>query len=256
MSIKRRRLANNGWPVGRLTVANLRSRHPEWWVAAAAVGAWLILLLGAVAGVATHGARAHDHALGVDGSGRFAAVLGWWAVMTVAMMLPLVLPAVRRVAVSSFWHRRQRAASEFVAGYLAVWMLVGVITVGALSNLASLIGSTATMAAAFTAAAVWQLSAAKRRSLRRCSRSSPLAPTGWRAARDCARFGAVIGWSCVTSCWALMAATVTAAHTFEVMAVVFGVQLNERFRRRPAVALSAAVIAALALILVLPRALT
>ena len=48
-----------------------------------------------------------------------------WALMVAAMMLPVVAPQVRRVAMRSLWSRRHRAAVSFVAGYVAVWLVLG-----------------------------------------------------------------------------------------------------------------------------------
>jgi predicted metal-binding membrane protein len=67
----------------------------------------------------------------------------------------------------------------------------------------------------------------------------PLAPRGWRADADCARFGAMAGASCVSVCWALMAVCVVFAHSLPVMAVLFAVQLTGRYRRDPSPALTA-----------------
>jgi predicted metal-binding membrane protein len=54
----------------------------------------------------------------------FPAFLAVWAVMMAAMMLPGAAPAVlRRVADT----RQVRAVPAFLAGYLAVWTLVGVV---------------------------------------------------------------------------------------------------------------------------------
>ncbi len=197
-------------------------RHPEWWVVAAAAGAWAWTF-----------ALPHPHA----GHGGHATPAGPGAlgtgVMVVAMMLPLTLPGVRHVARSSLWRRRHRAVAGFLAGYLAVWtpaMLAITVAAGAGTSLA---GWTAAAVAATAAAALWELAPAKRRWQRRCERTVPLAPRGWRADADCARFGALAGASCVPACWALMAACVVFAHSLPVMAVLFGVQLSGRYRRHP-----------------------
>lgn len=204
--------------------------------------------------LAASGSAGHDHALGLGGSHSFAVGLAWWAAMAVAMMVPVTLAAVRHVALSSSWPRRHRAVAVFLAAFLGVWVAVGALLVAVNGMVVARFGPAVTVVVAFAAAAAWQLSATKRRWLRRCGRTVPLAPRGWRADWDCARFGAGAGWSCVVSCWALMAATVAAAHSLVVMAVLFGVQLSERSRRRPASVASALVIVGAGAALLVARA--
>src|SRR6476660_9697352 len=50
-----------------------------------------------------------------------AGMVGEWALMVAAMMLPLAAPMVRHVADRSFAFRRTRAALLFLCAYLAVW---------------------------------------------------------------------------------------------------------------------------------------
>lgn len=226
--------------------------HPEWWAAGAAVIAWLALLTAAGSDIAVHGLSGHSHALGATSGRSGLAVLTAWAVMAVAMMVPLTLPTVRHVALSSFWSRRHRAAAAFLAGYLCVWLTAGAVLVAAVTAFASLAGETFTVMASFTAATAWQLSPRRQRALRRCARTVPLAPRGWHADRDCALFGVSVGRTCVTTCWALMVATVAAAHTLEIMGAFFALQLHERSVRRPNPLLGAVLVTATGLVLVMP----
>lgn len=200
-------------------------RHPEWWVAAAAAGAWMWMF--AVPHPHTHG----GHAAGAD--------VRWAGVMVVAMMLPLTIPHVRHVARSSLWRRRHRAIAGFLAGYVGVWMLAILAVVAVLAAGSRLAGWMVVAGLVTGAAVLWEVAPGKRRLLRRCGRTVPLAPRGWRADADCARFGAMAGASCVSVCWALMAACVVFAHSLPVMAVLFGVQLSGRYRREPSPALAA-----------------
>ncbi len=201
-------------------------RHPEWWVVAAAAGAWAWM-----AAIVPAGHGAHGPATGAD--------VRATGLMVAAMMLPMAIPGVRHVASSSLWRRRHRAIAGFAAGYLAVWMLAMAALTGAVGVAAALAGWTAAAVVAMAAAALWELAPVKRRLLRRCGRTVPLAPNGWRADADCARFGAQAGASCVCTCWALMAACVAFAHSLPLMAVLFGVQLAGRYRRHPSPALAA-----------------
>lgn len=214
------------WPSTLHRARRFGWRHPEWWPAASAAGAWVWLA-----------AAPHPHAGHVMAPGAL-----WLAVMAVAMMAPLTLPGVRHVARSSLWRRRHAAIAEFLAGYLAVWMLAMLAIAAAVSAGASVGGWAAAGAVAAVAAALWELAPARARHLRRCERTAPLAPRGWRADADCAGFGARAGVSCVGTCWALMAACVAVPHSLPVMAVLFGVQLSARYRRHHSPAASAAAV--------------
>lgn len=194
---------------------------------AVAVAAWAVLA-GMAAAHAGHPHMSHmSHGM-----------LGMVA-MVIAMMLPLTLANVRHVALSSLWRRRHRAIAAFLAGYLAVWIAVQAgITMG-WKLLASLAGWKVAVGAAVVLAALWELSPARVRRLRRCHRTVPLAPRGWRADGDCALYGVTTGLSCAAMCWALMAACAAFSHSLPVMAVLFGVQLSGRYQRRPRPVLAA-----------------
>ena len=71
------------------------------------------------------------------------------------------------------------------------------------------------------------------RGLNGCHRSIPLAPRGWRADRDCIRFGALIGTRCLVSCWALMLVCFASGHALAATAIVTGVGVGERFMGKP-----------------------
>ena len=188
-------------------------RHPEWWALALSAGAWVLLLRG----------HAHVHTYG--------DLLRSWMVMSMAMMLPMVAEPMRLAAERSFWHRRHRAILAFLLGYLGCWMLIG-----AAVSFVHIAPSARNVAAsiAFAVAGAWQLTRWKRRGLNGCHRSMPLAPAGWRADRDCIRFGARIGTRCIVSCWALMLACFLSGHALIATLLVTAVGLAERYaRRRP-----------------------
>jgi hypothetical protein len=69
----------------------------------------------------------------------------------------------------------------------------------------------------------------------------PLAPRGWRADRDCLRYGWTVGRHCVMSCGIMMTACVLASHAFVAMAGVTAIAAVERRmpRLRPRVTASA-----------------
>ena len=129
-----------------------------------------------------------------------------WSFMVLAMMLPLVLGPIRATARRSLWYRRDRAIGGFLVGYLGPWLLIGLFASAPAAAL-SLDGRSylpALAALGFAVAAAWQLTPIRRRALWSCHRTAPLAPHGWRADRDCIRYGWEIGRSGLVSCWAMM----------------------------------------------------
>jgi predicted metal-binding membrane protein len=195
-------------------------RYPHWWAFALSAGAWWWL-------AARWWRTSHDHAQ----AGGFALVD--WSLMVVAMMMPLVFAHMRFAAARSLWGRRQRAVIAFAFGYLATWLLTGLL----LSALVS--GSVVRhfdfpwmAAAAFGTASLWQLVPFRRRALAACDRTMPLAPRGWRADRDCLRFGWSVGIRCVVACGALMMACVFAGHSVLAMICASAVAMSERYGAR------------------------
>ncbi|HEY4042803.1 MAG TPA: DUF2182 domain-containing protein [Rhodopila sp.] len=225
--------------------------HPEWWLLAAGVGAWLILLL----------PPAHEHSLLCTSvafgasqpffSGAWSTAwlpltgnLAGWVLMTIAMMAPLIVLPVRHVAFRSFRDRRHRAIGEFLAGYFGVWIGFGVVLIAMLQSV-GLGGRDVIPAVGYLMAAAWQLTPSKRIALWRCHRTVPLAPEGWLADLACLRFGIGIGASCLASCWALMALPMLASHGLGSMACIEAAMIHERYQRRmrPRMAASVALLA-------------
>ena len=106
----------------------------------------------------------------------------------------------------SLWYRRDRAIGGFLVSYLGPWLLIGLFASAPAAAL-SLDGRSylpALAALGFAVAAAWQLTPIRRRALWSCHRTAPLAPHGWRADRDCIRYGWEIGRSGLVSCWAMM----------------------------------------------------
>jgi len=206
-------------------------RHPEWWTLGLSGIAWLMLLYPAVLSAgAGHWSHARLAAAPVTPLELWPRALADWMLMVVAMMVPLVVDSVRGTATRSLWRRRQRAIAGFLIGYLAPWLVVG-----ALVSVVEVLGRPGSTVAVvgFALAAVWQLSPRKWRALQACHRTAPLAPRGWRADRDCLRYGWSIGRTCVLSCWALMLACVLAGHSLPALACASVVALAERYVVRP-----------------------
>ena len=163
-----------------------------------------------------------------DGPGTDLGGLGWylgvWVTMTAAMMLPTAAPAARHVA------RRASGvpALLFIAGYLAVWTVYGLLAYAIYRLVASLdIGQLAwdrsgpyVAGGVIIAAGLYELTPFKRASLRRCR--SPQE----RGAFDS---GLAHGRDCVVCSGALMAVLfVLGAMSLVWMAVLTVVILIEK----------------------------
>jgi predicted metal-binding membrane protein len=138
----------------------------------------------------------------VPGAALTLAAAPAWTLMSVAMMTPAALPAVRHVAANSLRWRRRRATVEFLGVYLAMWTLYGLALLSMLALVRPV--GTRSLVLALALACGWQLTSSKRRALSACHRSSPLPLRGWPATAGVARFALRHGGACVGSCWALM----------------------------------------------------
>lgn len=128
-----------------------------------------------------------------------------WVLMTVAMMLPLALLPLSHVRARSFVRRRTRSMLLFVLGFIAIWMVVGVILAMAAWLLRWAVPAAFTsigLAVAFALA--WQVSPAKQWCLNRCHQRPPLTAFGLAADLDAFCFGVKNGAACAGACWALM----------------------------------------------------
>lgn len=190
--------------------------HPEWWTRGLCCLAWAVMLL--------HGRQHAGHE--VHHWMPFASELALWMLMVAAMMLPMVFQQMWMTAARSLWVRRHRAIAGFLLGYSAPWLALGVVAAGLREVRWT---HTYTVPAfGFAAAALWLPTRMHRRALTACHRSRPLAPVGWRADRDCLRFGGIIGVACVGSCWPLMFACAFAGHSLIAMTGGIAVSAVER----------------------------
>lgn len=196
-------------------------KWPEWWsLALCGLGWWAMLL--------------HDWrhaALGVHHWMTFSEELQGWMLMVFAMMLPPMRDSVRAIAFASLWARRHRAMAGFLLGYLAPWLILGIPVV--LLREETWTHTYAAPTAVFLVAALWQMTPMHARALIACHRTQPLAPTGWRADRDCLRFGCNIGFACISSCWPLMLACALTGHSLTAMIGGMALGLAERWSFRP-----------------------
>ena len=228
--------------------------HPEWWSMGLCVAAWLaILWRGSQMSAGMPVSHRHIHhnmtAGPLNASAALPGEAWWWLVMVVAMMFPMVRESIRTTAARSLWRRRHRAIVGFLIGYVSPWMVFGVAASAAVSWIRTLPGLQPSLATAlaFGVAVLWQVSPIKRRALLACHRSAPISPIGWRADRDCLRYGWTLGGACLISCWALMLACVFAEHSIPAMICATAVGWTERNTARPKQRFLCAAIAVLAL---------
>jgi predicted metal-binding membrane protein len=210
-----------------------------------AASAWLLLLWGPARdlplslclGAAGIG---HDFGAAIDAMASRAAparLLGEWALMVAAMMLPLAAPMVGHVAGRSFAVRRTRAALLFLLSYLAIWLAAGppvlALLLLAKAGLAAAGLGAAAPLIGCGAAALWQASPAKARALNRCHGTIPLRARGAGADLDLIRFGLLHGRRCAASCLPLMLPVMLAGHGPATMALLLFLLLAERAQHRP-----------------------
>jgi len=128
-----------------------------------------------------------------------------WGLMVVAMMLPKLIIPIQHIYAHSFRRRRILSALLFVFGYIAVWMVAGIIMTSAILALHLLMPDSYIPAIGLgLIAIVWQFSPIKQRFLNLGHDHRTLAAFGWAAYRDALRFGVMHGLWCVGSGWALM----------------------------------------------------
>jgi predicted metal-binding membrane protein len=172
--------------------------------AEAAIGAALVATSALAWFLAAHRMRGMDMGPGSD-LGTIAFFVPTWAIMMTAMMLPSALAAVLRVGGSP---RSAPAvgALSFTAGYLLVWLAIGLAVFAAYELLRELHpgllawnrGGALLAGGAVAAAALYELTPVKRRCLRRCRLS------GTDAAASPSRAGLDHGLDCLGCSGGLM----------------------------------------------------
>jgi predicted metal-binding membrane protein len=206
-------------------------------------GAWALTLyyaveMGAPVGTAMTGGMSADAMAGMESMAGMAmggmSAAGWsfsgavvfvaiWTVMMAAMMLPAAAPMIMIFA--SAPARRGQAAFVptwiFVAGYLLVWLMAGVIVyviIEIATETANHLGSVEKGAWAPIAlgiilimAGVYQFTPIKRVCLRHCRSPFAFVAMHWRDGRlGAVQMGVVHGIFCLGCCWALFAVLVAA----------------------------------------------
>lgn len=158
----------------------------------------------------------------------FAGEFFNWCFMILAMMVPLMLESIRRIAFQSFRYRRHRSMLFSLIGYLLPWIALGL----AAAWLRTFIQNSLVASLFFVMAAIWLLLALRKRFLMFCHKTMPIAPSGWKADRDCLRFGLIIGTSCVATCGFLMLGCAFTNHSLVAMvgSAALGIWERNSFR--------------------------
>ncbi len=190
--------------------------------------AWVWLLFGG--GVSGHGGHSHapaaDEVLASD-------ALGAWFVMLMAMMVPTLIEPLHHVRERSFKRRRPWAMGLFALGYVAVWMVAGVVIQLVLSVMGSWLQASAFPLLLFLLLVViWQCSPIKQQCLNRNHNHRELRAFGVRADMDVLQFGTKHGFWCVGSCWALMTFPLLLNHAhFPAMGLAMFLMVSESLDR-------------------------
>lgn len=219
--------------LARISRAARRARdllewHPEWWMLAISVIAWL-MFAASMRVSSTPSVCSSIYPGPVSTSPRFTTEYGNWLLMTLAMMLPLVVLPLRHVAFRSFRSHRNRAMAAFMVGYLAVWTVVGAAFVPLMILIAAGESGQFALWLAVMLAIAWQFAPAKTRAARRCHRTEALSASGYRAYFDCLTFGVRTGSNCAMSCWALMFVSALAMHNLLAMICIQAIMINDRY---------------------------
>lgn len=147
-----------------------------------------------------------------------ALFLAVWVAMMVAMMFPSAAPMVLMFSAITAGKRQRGQVFTptwiFVAGYLLVWTLAGVVAYLAALGLDALASHSMAVTqnaarvggALLIAAGVYQLSPLKRVCLAKCRTPTQFLMTSWRAGNNGAlRMGIEHGAYCLGCCWLLFA---------------------------------------------------
>lgn len=209
-----------------MSVNRLLAHRPEIWLYGVSVVAGVVVVATAV-----------SHS-GEEPPGRTSWAEAWslltawsgWMAMVVAMMLPVIAPQARHVAVYSLRHRRSRAMVGYVAGYLGLWGLIGAALVVAFYLVGLRHPPAGLAVGALLGAALWQVSGPRRRVLRRCGSPRLGAPKGFAADVDCVTAGWLAARRCAFTCGPVMVASAATHHHLAVMGAICVLLLTERAR--------------------------
>lgn len=182
----------------------------------------------------------HDsamHATAPAGPATLGLAAGGWALMVVAMMLPLTIPLLDTLR--TVYRGARLLLVVAVAAYVAVWLGVGVVLVGGAAvvgaltspldpDLVSRLGGLLVVIAG-----LYQFSPAKDACLTACRSPRWFVLRFWHGRRpvaEAATLAAAYGLSCVGCCWALMLLSATAGWaSLPAMVALTAAMTTERF---------------------------
>lgn len=151
------------------------------------------------------------------------AFVAMWTVMMAAMMLPAMTPMVLTFAAAQARRTRTMAIPTwiFVAGYLLVWLVAGVLVYGLVQTASTVVSHLTSaewerwtplaLGAVLLGAGLYQFTPLKRTCLAHCRSPLAFVALHWRDGRTGAlRMGLRHGVYCLGCCWALFTVLVAA----------------------------------------------
>ena len=235
------------------------ARHPEWLTGVLCLIAWVVIIANSFD--TSYGEKPSAHFIycikpgtfqqekfpayqieNISNYAIFSAVfttilngLVHWIIMVAAMMFPLLNEPVKHVAFSVKLKDKYFGILSFLAGYIIVWTVIGILflllpfCLDTLVNIQNLFLKALTNASGFLVAAalVWLPSRPFR--MTRCSQTAPIGIQGWKLPADCFSYGLKIGLACLSLCWSPMAALILSNHNPALMLIATIVIVYERY---------------------------
>jgi Predicted metal-binding integral membrane protein (DUF2182) len=156
---------------------------------------------------------------------------GGWVLMIAAMMWPLLVPTVDRVARSAYPAWRIPLTSATVVLFTVLWLALG-LAAGTAAQLASVPAGSVWWQLGFLLFAAGALRLTRRtRLLARCGKLPPVAPRGLRGVKSAARAGVVTWRRCAALCGPAMIAMVVGHNPVVLVAVSCSVWWEARHPR-------------------------
>lgn len=177
-----------------------------------------------------------------------------WALMVMAMMLPLVAADAEHLRARAFRRDQTRAVLAFLAGFLGMWLLLGIpviaLTLVARAGLHAF-GPTLAILLPLLLAAFWILGPNYRRVLTRCHFRPVLPAAGPPLYRAALRYGLSAATRCAAGCLPLMLGMQLAGGGMIGMLLLSLLLIAARRAQRPDTSGAAAVLIAYAILLTL-----
>lgn len=159
----------------------------------------------------------------------------YWIIMIVAMMFPLLNEPTRHVAFSVRRKDRNFAILLFLIGYTLTWTVAGVLFILLPHFLSVIVGDETPSvtgiikASGFLLAAILTWMPARPRKMTKCSQTMPIRIDGRLLYLDSLSYGLKVGISCLSVCWAVMAALMLAHHNLMLMYTATIILMYERY---------------------------